>query len=242
MRKIVYFLAVLGLTMTVSCGSGNNSAQREQEVQDSIAKAESLAKARQDSIAKVYQDSIVKAREDSIVKVRQDSIARRTRVTPDMAFLNVHGPVKTVKDEEGKTWEFTPEGKLKIIPSGYSSNGEGYIVKKTTPYDVSTYKYNGNMQLSKMSYVNTESGESSYDGDFSYNKQGFISSFISKGCSEEDVVVETARYNYTKVDKYGNWTSRSWTLNVKESGPYIEKGESIENYSGTEQRTITYYE
>ncbi len=35
MRKIVYFLATLGMTMTVSCGSGNSSAQREQEAQDS---------------------------------------------------------------------------------------------------------------------------------------------------------------------------------------------------------------
>ena len=87
MRKIVYFLAALGLTMTVSCGGGNKSVQGEQDVQDSL---------RQDSIKKVeaFNDSI---RRDSIVKdsIRQDSMWRY-RVTPDLATFDLRGPVKSV--------------------------------------------------------------------------------------------------------------------------------------------------
>ena len=243
--KIIYIVVVLGFIGWFCYDYMQDGASSNAEAmrQDSIANAELLAKARQDSIAKVYQDSIVKAREDSVVKARQDSIARRTRVTPDMVFLNVHGPVKKVKDEEGKTWEFTPEGKLKTTPSGYYRNSKGYVVKKTTPYDEWTYEYNGNMQLTQMSYTNTESGgEYGFEGNFSYNKQGFIDSFIAKGWSEANVVFETTRYNYTHVDKYGNWTSRSRNWTTKEVGPDVEGGSDIYSESSTDHRTITYYE
>ncbi len=247
MKKLLYIFATAALTMTMSCGS--NSTQSEKSTEDSLAddstqKVEKAIEAqRQDSIAKAHQDSIVKAREDSITKARQDSIARQTRVTPDMAFLNVHGPVKTVKDEDGKMWEFTSDGKLKSVPSGYTRNSKGYVIKKSTPYDEWTYNYNGNMQLVKMSYENTESGEGSLNGNFSYNKQGFISSFIAKEMYEEDVLVKTIQYNYTNVDKYGNWTARTWTQNIKIQNPYLNnKIMSSDTTKGSHHRTITYYE
>ena len=231
MKKLAFIFVAMIVVLSTSCG---NSAKREQEIRDSL-RADSIMK---DSILRAKLDSI---RQDSI---RQDSL-RRIRVTPDMAFLNVHGPVKTVKDEEGKTWEFTPEWKLKSTPSGYICNSKGYVVKKATPYDEWTYKYNDNMQLSQKSYVNTESGgECGFNGNYSYNEQGFISSFISKGWEEETVLVESTRYKYINLDEYGNWTSRSWVLNIKENNPYMEEGMTshIDADSGTHRRTITYYE
>ena len=247
MNNLIYILFSFLMTMTMSCGS--NSTQSKKSTEDSLAddstqKVEMAIEAqRQDSIAKAHQDSIVKAREDSVAKARQDSIARRTRVTPDMAFLNVHGPVKTVKDEDGKMWEFTSDGKLKSVPSGYTRNSKGYIVQKKTPYEMCTYEYNGSMQLVKMSYEDTESGEGSLKGNFSYNKQGLISSFTAKEMYEEEVLVKTIQYNYTNVDKYGNWTARTWTQNIKIQNPYLNnKIMSSETTKGSHHRTITYYE
>ena len=96
MNNLIYIL--FSFLMTMSCGS--NSTQSEKSTEDSLAddstqKVEMAIEAqRQDSIAKAHQDSIVKAREDSVAKARQDSIARRTRVTPDLALFELHGPVK----------------------------------------------------------------------------------------------------------------------------------------------------
>lgn len=226
MKKLIYLLAVLGLAMTVSCG---NSAKREQEIRDSL---------RADSIMK---DSIIRAKIDSIRldSIRQDSL-RRIRVTPDMVFLNVHGPVKMVKDENGKTWEFTPEGKLKSKPSGYICNSEGYVVKEDGLPDYrSTYKYNDNMQLSQYLFENLMAGEY-YNGSYSYNEQGFISSDIFKSYSEGSVVVYTTKYKYINLDEYGNWTYRSWTSVHEETT--IDGAIYRLPDSGTHRRTITYYE
>ena len=49
-------------------------------------------------------------------------------------------------------------------------------------------------------------------------------------------------FNYTKFDKYGNWTSRSRNWTTKEVGPDMEGGSDIYSESSTDHRTITYYE
>lgn len=224
MRKLIYILAVLGLAMTMSCGS---SAKREQEIRDSL---------RADSIKK---DSILRAKLDSIRldSIRQDSL-RRIRVTPDMAFLNVHGPVKTVKDEEGNRWEFTPEGKLKSKPSDYICNSEGYVVKEEwLPDGRAAYKYNDNMQLSQCIHENLMGGEV-FNVSYLYNEQGFISSKVSKLYGFD--LLDTTRYKYINLDEYGNWTYRSWSWVRKDTT--IDGKTYCQTDSGTHRRTITYYE
>ena len=50
----------------------------------------------------------------------------------------------------------------------------------------------------------------------------------------------TTKYTYTNIDKYGNWTARSYTsiLVASEDGSSPVKS----SYKGSQTRKITYYE
>ena len=262
--KIIYIVVVLGFIgwfcyEYMQDGSASNA---EAMRQDSIANAESLAKARQDSIAKAYQDSIVKAREDSVVKARQDSIARRTRVTPDLALFELHGPVKSVtfknrylfhnNDEFTLQLSYTEDGKLKSINyNGYDYNkncqfnrdGNGRIKKIITSFnekDDFYITYDKNNRPIKIFNEGLE-----WDGTitYKYNASGFIVSENSYSGGEGCYGRTLNQYSNFNVDKYGNWTSRTSSTAYKE---WYDGGEEPMSYSnggtGTEYRTITYYE
>ena len=186
MRRIVYFLAALGLTMTVSCGSSNDSAQGEQELQDSL---------RQDSIKKVEakNDSL---RRDSIVKdsIRQDSIWRY-RVTPDLATFDLHGPVKSVSSKKRASLEdgvlslnvsFSESGNVQRVTDGnvaytISRDAQGRIKTMTCPFlggpytrDVYSYKYNDAGSLQKENLNANYDGEGTLDISSEYDSNGNI--------------------------------------------------------------------
>ncbi len=175
-----------------------------------------------------------------------------TRVTPDLAFFNLHGPVKTLKDEDGKTWEFTPEGNLKTTPSNFTRDSEGYIVMKTVDLgeevpNVLTYKYNDKMQIYHMDLDGYELGGRRY---LIYDDSGIVIGEYSE-YEYDELTVNMTKYVYTKTDKYGNWITRNWSItsisydtgegekpSFKPTGNPIFEG--IE--TGTHYRTITYYE
>ena len=248
MRKIVYFLATLGLTMIVSCGG--NSAQREQEVQDSLL---------QDSIKKVeaLNDSL---RRDSIVKdsIRQDSMWRY-RVTPDLAMFNLHGPVKSVKGPELQFKEnpgnvkvnFSKAGKITSIESpikekySIKRGSDGKVDKITTTAgfmpNIYKYTYDGNGRLKKINskedYSQGESIDEATTTIF-YNEKGEIVKEKVVGGDVECGYSEDRTYTILNVDEYGNWTKRNaYVVNVVDwDGLHTTKESRIET------RTITYYE
>lgn len=242
MRKIVYFLATLGLIMTVSCGSSNDSAQGEQDVQDSL---------RQDSIKKVeaFNDSL---RRDSIAKdsIRQDSMWRYC-VTPDLAIFNLHGPVKSVTHNNGfyvGKASFSEDGKLlnggnckvirrdeigRIVELEISENGWGSVF---------TFVYDKDGRPKSMSGQSIGSATvGSIDGTFVYDEKGFEESYNAEGQIRWYITKKTTNYKYKKVDNYGNWTSRtaidrevSIDTGTNEQSEYTE--------TTNETRKITYYE
>ena len=255
--KIIYIVVVLGFIGWFCYDYMQDGASSNAEAmrQDSIAKAESLAKARQDSIAKAYQDSIVKAREDSITKARQDSIARRTRVTPDLALFELHGPVKSVtfKDRdlfhnnEGFTLQlsYAENGKLKAINGCTFNRDANGRIKSIKTYMIGEeddfyITYDKNNRPIKIFNEGLE-----WDGTitYKYNASGFIVSensyYGGEGCYGRTL----NQYSNFNVDKYGNWTSRTSSTAYKE---WYDGGEEPMSYSnggtGTEYRTITYYE
>ena len=88
MRRIVYFLAALGLTMTVSCGSSNDSAQGEQELQDSL---------RQDSIKKVEAKKTEKQKSS---KVKNEAPAKPV---PSEKPTSIPKPQRAVINQSNKS-------------------------------------------------------------------------------------------------------------------------------------------
>ena len=207
------------------------------------ARQEALAKARQDSIDKARQDSIDKARQDSIDKARQDSIKRVNRVTPDLAFFNLHGPVKTLKEEDGKTWEFTPEGNLKTTPSNFTRDSKGYIVMETVDSEEwhffnekRYFRYNDKMQIY---HIDLDGYEGGGKIDYTYDSRGLVVRDHTE-YEYDELTIYKAKYTYTNIDKYGNWTTRNWIVYDTSDGEEASFENSL--YDGTEYRTITYYE
>ena len=246
MRKIVYFLATLGMTMTMSCGGGNNSAQNEQEAQ------ETQNSLNEDSIKReeMVKDSI---RRDSIAKdsIRQDSLLRY-RTTPDLALLNLHGPVKSVMFDKGlyletvKSATFSQDGKLQDM-SGFkfTRNGKGLVTNATQPSsfgglpNVLSITYDKN---NRPVSVLVDGHEYGFKNKLTYNTQGFVATESSNGGAECYDITNNTKYTYVSVDEYGNWTSRKATTTHVEVNVADEEEPPVrKTTTTTENRKITYY-
>ena len=214
--------------------------------------AASSAKAmRQDSIANARQDSI---RRDSIVKdsICQDSMWRY-RVTPDLALFNLHGPVKSVKNQPMGIYgdlynvNFSESGEVKSISSSgskvsFSRGANGYISKVTSAYTLNNYtsysfKYDGVGRPITTSYKNVDYDISnSFNATLSYDKDGHLIRESGRGGDVEGDYKRDNKNTILKVDEFGNWTKRKVLAGLL--------GYDMMYYTDvrTETRTITYYE
>ena len=106
--------------------------------------------------------------------------------------------------------------------------------------DAYYFTYNSQNQAIK---IKNQGFEWASTSSYKYNKDGFVSSEYSSGEAEGTIGKTSIVYKYNKLDDFGNWTSRTWTNTYKswdygldESTAYSRKE------SGTDRRTITYYE
>ena len=167
--KIIYVVVVLGFIGWfcydyMQDGSASNA---EAMRQDSIAKAESLAKARQDSIR---QESI---RRDSIVKdsIRQDSMWRY-RVTPDLATFDLRGPVKSVNAQNSNN---VMEHRHSLC-FNVSFSEKGDALKVSDGYNNFSIKRDASGRIKSLNTY--------YTTTFSYNEQGFPIKKYLEECTE----------------------------------------------------------
>ena len=240
MKKLAFSLVAFGATIVMSCGGGN-SAQREQEVRDSL---------RQDSIKKVeaFNDSI---RRDSIAKdsIRQDSMWRY-RTTPDLAIFNLHGPVKSVTHNNGfyvgkalfsEDGKLLNEGNCKVIRRDEIGRIAELEISENGWGNVFTFIYDKDGRPKSMSGQSIGSATvGSIDGTLVYDERGFEVSYNAEGQIRWYLTKKTINYKYKNVDKYGNWTSRSAIdREISTDTGTNEKSEYTE--TTTESRTITYY-
>ena len=203
---------------------------------------------RQDSIANARQDSI---RRDSIVKdsICQDSMWRY-RVTPDLALFNLHGPVKSVKNQPmgiyGNLYNvnFSESGEVKSISSSgskvsFSRGANGYISKITNIYGINnveyhTFKYDENGRPITTSYEEVEIN--SFNATLSYDKDGYLIRESGRGGDVEGDYKRDNKNTILKVDEFGNWTKRKVLAGLL--GYDMMYNTDVR----TESRTITYYE
>ena len=238
MRKIVYFLATLGLTMTVSCGNSEKAGQSEKSVEDSL-RADSIKKVEM-AIEAQRQDSI---RQDSI---RQDSMWRY-RTTPDLAIFELHGPVKSVVYKEGwfskdlKQLSFDESGKL-ISASSFRiiRDGKNRIKSfKGSDAEGISMTYNSQDKATKIFRGGHEFGQTT---SVKYNGEGFAVSAYESGMSEMLEFKVSTSYKYKNKDKFGNWTSRSCVCTTTRIYHFDVPETSKSTETSSETRIITYYE
>lgn len=211
---------------TSSCSS---SASKDKERNDSIA-AET-------------------ARLDSI---RQDSIARRNFITPDLAFNDLHGDVKTCEvkssdspsgyseiftyDESGK-WTNEPvwdEYDKENMPETtkhrkVERDAEGYIIRIYNDYGASC----------EYESVIWEGGKVKTNSISTYKYDNDGLAISREDIREYDSGTDGAVYCDYVLDDMGNWVKRDVIYKFYSIG--INDDESIEYSKSTEIRDITYY-
>ena len=228
MKRLLILPLALTLVgfVTSSCSS---SASKDKERNDSIA-AEA-------------------ARLDSI---RQDSIARRNFITPDLAFNDLHGDVKTCRvkssdspsgyseiftyDENGK-WTNEPvwdEYDKENMPETtkhrkVERNAEGYIIRIYNDYGASCENESVIWESGK---VKTNSIST-----YKYDNDGLVIS--REDIREYDSGTDGAVYCNYVLDDMGNWVKRDVIYKFYSIG--INDDERIEYSKSTETRDITYY-
>lgn len=228
MKRLLILPLALTLVgfVTSSCSS---SASKDKERNDSIA-AEA-------------------ARLDSI---RQDSIARRNFITPDLAFNDLHGDVKTCRvkssdspsgyseiftyDENGK-WTNEPvwdEYDKENMPETtkhrkVERDAEGYIIRIYNDYGASC----------EYESVIWEGGKVKTNSISTYKYDNDGLAISREDIREYDSGTDGAVYCNYVLDDMGNWVKRDVIYKFYSIG--INDDERIEYSKSTETRDITYY-
>ena len=246
MRKLAFLLVAVCATIVMSCG---NSAQREQEIRDSL---------RADSIMK---DSI-RREQIKLDSIRQDSMWR-FRVTPDLALFNLHGPVKSVRYKKAlspvarsesnsfMSLLYEENGQLKNVKDEYDNysikrDGNGYVVSMAinSLWIITSYSYN------EQGYPNRKYSQSNSDESFEekityeYDLNWNVVKESLKGESYGAVYNSTTTNKIEEVDEYGNWIKRTRIITYRSESPYDDGYDPITKGTKTmvETRTITYYD
>ena len=90
MRYLFYTLiCAVAIFATFSCGNSKQEKLRQQQIEDSIAKAKA------DSIAKIQ--ALEKAKADSIARAKADSLEKINNPHSDLKLFDLRGPVKSCK-------------------------------------------------------------------------------------------------------------------------------------------------
>lgn len=245
-------IAVVVIGGAVGVWFWRDNAKKQQE-------AENLR--RQDSIFRVEEarrDSARLAKEEAM---RLDSI-RRNMVTPDLAFFELRGNVRTCVTnyipgfthlDKSITLEFSEDGEWinrGSLPAPYcyasvGRNAEGYIVKfDYDSQDDSTFEFSFKWSNDKVVKENGRGWEWMNESNFVYSSSGFLSSVRISSADEGNEGDGHFTYIYDSFDDFGNWTRRTCKYTWQYYDVYdYDTRQLAGTDSGTltDSRQITYY-
>lgn len=155
------------------------------------------------------------------IATENEEAAESPAVSPDLAFFELHGPVKKVQ-EDYMVYEFDQNGKL-TKHSGefkFSRDPQGRIVRMEGYENHVTYLWDSQRPSGSEAAAEGMTILESY----TYDERGFVVEI--EHSVDGEVSYETL--SYSDLDKYGNWTKRS--------------SQGYEYGRGSASRTIEYYE
>lgn len=177
----------------------------------------------------------------------QDSIAKTKMTSPDLTYLELHGPVKKVQIDKGFIYELNENGEIVALdcidpfsqnemvatPEDYhcvmSRNEDGYISELGGWEWANEYFWKDGKIVREEDFAEADEYEYKYE----YNDKGEIckvhSSYGYAGDDERQQ--ELITYIYNKYDAYGNWIQRK-SITTDNDG---------NEESRIEERTIVYY-
>ena len=151
----------------------------------------------------------------------EEEVAESPAVSPDLAFFELHGPVKKVQ-EDYMVYEFDQNGKLTKHSGTFKfyRDSQGRIVTMEGYENHVTYLWDSQRPTGSEAAAEGMTILESY----TYGERGFVEKI--KHTVDGEISYETL--SYSGLDKYGNWTKRS--------------SRGYEYGRGSASRTIEYYE
>lgn len=192
-RTLSFLLTCLMLFFVASC----SPKASETENADEIAVADT-----------VVNDSIVA---ESVVEPETEPVF----ITPDLAFMEVHGHVKSVEYPNGRKAVFDEKGNLVDYATEYSGENEVMIGRDDDGYIVSTYDGPGGSEMfgydkEKVRLIQTAAGDGAYYSECNivYDDNGDVVgyNFVSEDMAEETRDEWSADVEIVAKDEQGNWT------------------------------------
>ncbi|MBO7653145.1 MAG: hypothetical protein J6S84_10615 [Bacteroidales bacterium] len=136
-------------------------------------------------------------------------------ITPDLAFMEVHGHVKSVEYPNGRKAVFDENGNLVDYATEYSGENEVMIGRDDDGYIVSTYDGPGGSEMfgydkEKVRLIQTAAGDGAYYSECNivYDDNGDVVgyNFVSEDMAEETRDEWSAEIEIVSKDEQGNWT------------------------------------
>lgn len=163
--------------------------------------------------------------------VDESVVAGPVFVTPDLAFMEVYGHVKSVEYPNGRKAVFDEKGNLVDYATEYSGENKVMIGRDDDGYIVSTYDGPGGSEMfgydkEKIRLIQTAAGDGAYYSECNivYDDNGNVVgyNFVSEDMAEETRDEWSADVEIVAKDEQGNWTE-------------LKSGDA------TVKRTIVYY-
>ena len=158
---------------------------------------------------------------NKIVTENDNQVEVLPSVSSDLAFFELRGPVKQVK-EDYMVYEFDRNGQLTKYNGEFkfARDNQGRIVSMEGYENHVTYLWDSQRPSGSEAAAEGMTILESY----TYGEQGFVEKI--KHTVDGEISYETL--SYSDLDKYGNWTKRS--------------SQGYEYGRGSASRTIEYYE
>ena len=191
MRKIELLAALAMCIAAVSCGNSKSD-----KVENDVASQDSLPVA------------------DTVVVEAEEVAPEPVFITPDLAFMEVHGHVKSVEFPGGRKAKFDENGKLVDYATEYSGPNGVQIGRDEDGYIVSTYDGPGGSAMFGYDKENvrlnlTAAGDGAYYSEchIEYDEEGNIIryNFVDEDMAEETRDEWSMDVSVVSKDEYGNW-------------------------------------
>lgn len=157
--------------------------------------------------------------------VDESVVAEPIFVTPDLAFMEVYGHVKSVEYPNGRKAVFDEKGNLVDYATEYSGENKVMIGRDDDGYIVSTYDGPGGSEMfgydkEKIRLIQTAAGDGAYYSECNivYDDNGNVVgyNFVSEDMAEETRDEWSADVEIVAKDEQGNWTElKSGEASVK---------------------------
>ena len=197
LKPLASFIALLPLFFAISCSSNTGEAEKT----DEIAVTDT-----------VINDTAVT---ENVVESELESEPESVSITPDLAFMEVRGHVKSVEYPNGRKAVFDEKGNLVDYATEYSGENEVQIGRDEDGYIVSTYDGPGGSEMFDYDKENvrlnlTAAGDGAYYSEchIEYDEEGNIIrfNFVDEDRAEETRDEWSMDVEIVTKDEQGNWT------------------------------------